>query len=122
MSLLINGITIVFVIVYVKSDLEEVHTLNDYLESLIRLEILIESLKFDSIFFIGDFNADHLCWRAFGNFKDFISRNDLRCFEVDILDEDTFTFLSYENSFTKWLYHVIGRTCNNVDITNAKVL
>ena len=45
--------------------------MNDYLESLIRLEILIESLKFDSIFFIGDFNADPLCERAFGNLKDF---------------------------------------------------
>ena len=63
-----------------------------------------------------------LCGRAFGNLKDFISRNDLRCFDVDILDEDTFTFLSYGNSFTKWLDHVIGRTCNNADITNVKVL
>ena len=122
MSLLINGITIVFVNVYIKSDLGEVRTLNDYLESLIRIEILIESLTFDSIFFIGDFNADPLYGRAFGNFKDFISKNDLICFDVDILDEDTFTFLSYGNSFTKWLDHVIGRICNNVDITNIKVL
>ena len=122
MSLLINGLTIVFVNVYIKSDLGEVRTLNDYLELLIRLEILIESLKFDSTIFICDFNADPLRGRAFGNSKDFISRNDLRCFDVDILDEDTFTFLSYRNSFTKWLDHVIGRTCNNADITNVKVL
>ena len=66
MSLLINGVTIVFVNVYIRSDLGEVRTLNDYLESLMRLEILIESLKFDSIFFIGDFNADPSCGRAFG--------------------------------------------------------
>ena len=119
MSILINGITIIVVNVYIRSDLGDVHSLNDYLESLIGLETLIESFKFDSIFFVGDFNADPFSGRSYNNLKDFIFRNNLKCFDIDILDENTFTFLSYGNSVTKWLDHIIGRTSGNIYI--AKV-
>ena len=122
MSVIINSVTIIFVNVYIRSDLWEIHTLNDYLESLSELENIIDSTKFDSIFFIGDFNADPSSGRAWSNLNDFINRNNLRCFDVDRLEGDTFTFLSYGNSYSRWLDQIVGRTCDNVTLANVEVL
>ena len=83
MSLIINSVVIVFVNVYIRSDIWEIRTLNDYLESLNELENVIGTMRFDSIFFIGDFNADPSSGRAWGNLMNFINRNSLRCFDVD---------------------------------------
>ena len=84
---------IVLVNVYIRSDIWETRTLNDYLEALSQLEHIVASMRFDSIYFIGDFNADPLKGRAWDNLTLFMQRNNLQCFDVETLSESTFTFI-----------------------------
>ena len=79
--------------VYIKSDLWEARTHNDYLNYLSQLEHLITSFNFDSIYFLGDFNADPFNGRAWSNLYSFMSRNSLECFDFKLLDSSTFTFI-----------------------------
>ena len=71
MTLKLGHLTIVLVNVYLRSDLWEIRTLNAYLSGLSELENIILSMKFDSIYFIGDFNADPFVGRAWGNLTNF---------------------------------------------------
>ena len=106
---------------YIKSDLWEVRTLESYLEYLNQLDLLI-STPFESVFFIGDFNADPYTGRAWNNLSNFIHRNTLKCFDYDILEPNTFTFISFGNTYCKWLDHIVGRETNNISITAVRVL
>ena len=118
----INSLIIVLVNVYIRSDTWETHTLHNYLESLSHLSNIVSSTNFNAIFFIGDFNADPFNGRAWNNLSAFISQNSLKCFDFEFLDKDTFTFMSYGGSFTKWLDHIVGRSCDNVVIKDIKVI
>ena len=51
-----------------------------------------------------------------------MERNDLVCYDVDTLDNSTFTFLSYGNSYTKWLDHLIGKDCDKTKVMDIRVL
>ena len=79
-------------------------------------------MKFDSIYFIGDFNADPKSGRAWRNLTSFIDRNDFKCFDVEMMDESTFTFISYGNAHTKWLDHVVGRNGDGICVRDPVVL
>ena len=122
LSLEIDSLIIVLVNVYIRSDIWETQTLNNYLESLCQLGNIISSTKFDSIFFMGDFNADPFSGRAWNNLSVFKNHNNLKCFDFDALDKDTFTFMSYGGAYTKWLDHIVGRDCDDVTVKNIKVI
>ena len=122
LSLEINSLIVVLVNVYIRSDIWETRTLNNYLESLCQLGNIISSTRFDSIFFMGDFNADPFSGRAWSNLSAFVSHNDLKCFDFEVLDKDTFTFMSYSGAHTKWLDHILGRDCNDITVSNVKVI
>ena len=122
LSLEINSLIVVLVNVYIRSDIWETRTLNNYLESLCQLGNIISSTRFDSIFFMGDFNADPFSGRAWSNLSAFVSHNDLKCFDFEVLDKDTFTFMSYSGAHTKWLDHIVGRDCNDITVSNVKVI
>ena len=66
--------SIVIVNVYMNSDLWDVETLNKYLETLSKLEDILEGTAFDSIYFVSDFNADPTSGRACRNLTNFIER------------------------------------------------
>ena len=100
----------------------EARTHDAYLEYLIQLEHVIVSFNFDSIYFLGDFNADPSSGRAWSNLCSFMSRNSLDCFDFKILDSSTFTFISYSNSYTKWLDHIVGRGTEHINTSRASVL
>ena len=117
-----NSLTIILVNVYIKSDICEIHTLHDYLDSLSQLGNIVTEMKYDSIYFVGDFNADPFSGRSWDNLKTFMHANHLKCFDVDMLDEATFTFVSYGNSYTKWLDHVVGRDSNNIKVENVNII
>ena len=117
------GIHVVLLVnVYIKSDIWEARTLDAYLNYLSELENLITNSKFDSIYFLGDFNADPFSGRAWGNLSNFISRNSLECFDFRMLEPSTFTFVSYGNSYCKWLDHVVGRETDDITVSSIRVL
>ena len=122
MSILCDGVLIVVVNVYIKSDLWKIGTLNEYLECLSELESILMEIRFNSIYFIGDFNADPFSGRSWNHVTTFMERNELVCYDVDVLDNSTFTFLSYGNSYTKWLDHLIGKDCGKTRVSNIRVL
>ena len=122
MSVGIGSLSIVLVNVYVRSDIWETRTLNDYLETLSQFDNIVSSMKFDSIYFIGDFNANPKSGRAWNNLSSFMDRNDFKCFDVDMLEESTFTFISYGDAHTGWLDHVVGRNSNATHVNNFEVL
>ena len=101
MSLRFGSLTLVMVNVYLRSDIWEVRTLNAYLDALSELEKIINSMQFDSIYLVGDFNADPFIGRAWGNLVNFTEQNNLKCFDKELKDNNSFTFVSYENGVTK---------------------
>ena len=122
MSITIGSVVIVLVNVYIRSDIWEARTLNDYLEALSQLDNVISSMKFDSIYFIGDFNADPKSGRAWRNLTPFIDRNDFKCFDIEMMDESSFAFISYGNAHTKWLDGVVGRNGDGMRVRDPVVL
>ena len=108
--------------VYIRSDIWEARTLDAYLNYLSELEHLFSSTDFNSLYILGDFNADPYSGRAWNNLSEFMSRNSLRCFDVQMLEPSTFTYISYGNSYCKWLDHVIGRDADGIKVTSTRVL
>ena len=122
LSVEVNSFTIVFINVYLNSDVWKTVTQQQYLESLATIESYISELQYDSVFVVGDFNADPFSGRAWDNLSQFIQRNLFKCFDVDFLDENSCTFVGYGNSVSRWLDHVIGKEHGNVKVTGAKIL
>ena len=118
----IGNVKIVVVNVYMNSDLWEVSTLNKYLESLSKLENILAEVEFDSIYYAGDFNADPVSGRAWRNLSNFNERNGLMCLDAEVLPPDSFTFVGYGNSATRWLDHIIGRQASSTSIHDINVL
>ena len=116
LNVLLGDFSIILVNVYLNSDIWEVATLNRYLQSLSALDDIVSDMPFDSIYFIGDFNADPHSGRAWNNLVNFVSRNSLKCFDVLSLPPDTFTFVGYGNSQSRWLDHIIGREHSNIEV------
>ena len=91
----INTKKILLVNVYLNSVSWESATLANYLESLSRLEEILSDFNFDGVYLLGDFNADPFSGRAWHSLNDFMTRNYLKCFDYEVLDHSTFTFMSY---------------------------
>ena len=108
--------------VYLNSDVWEVATLEKYLQSLALLENIIEEMNHDSVYFIGGFNADPFFGCAWGNLNNFIDKDNLIYFDFYALSNDTYTFISYGNSVSKWLDHVVGKSHENVSLHSSNVL
>ena len=111
----------VLVNVYLNSDVWEIRTQTEYLENLNKMENILSDYVFDQIYFMGDFNADPFIGRAWGNLKEFMIRNTIRCFDVDSLSTDTITFVSHDSSHCKWFDHIIGRNSQYSQVRNVKV-
>ena len=120
--LMLGNHSILLVNVYVRSVSWEISTVDAYLEYLNQLESLMANTQFECIYFIGDFNADPFTGRSWNYLSDFMTRSSLECFDFSILDSSTFTFISYGNSYCKWLDHVVGRNSDAIRVSAAKVL
>ena len=66
-----------------------------------KLEDILSDYCFNSIYIIGDFNADPMHGRAWNTLTEFMLGNNLTCFGVAMLDKNTITFTSYDNSHSK---------------------
>ena len=84
------------------SDIWEDRALEMYLETLGKLEDILSSRKFGSVYIMGNFNADPFIGRVWTHLTDFMEYNDLTCFDANMLDSQFFTFVSFNNSSTKW--------------------
>lgn len=122
LNILVGNFSIILVNVYLNSDVWEVSTLNKYLQTLSAFDDIISDMNFDSIYFIGDFNADPHSGRAWHNLSNFMSRNSLKCFDVVSLDADTYSFIGYGNSQSRWLDHIVGTEHSNVKVTRIRIL
>ena len=122
LSVKIGSLIIVLVNVYLRSDIWEIRTLDAYLDGLSNLENILLSTNFNSIYFIGDFNADPFVGRAWGNLCNFMDRNNLHCFDKEILDDNSFTFVSYGDGSSKWLDHIVGRNSSHLNVKNVDIL
>ena len=114
--------SIVIVNVYMNSDLGDVDTLNKCLKTLLNLEDILKGTAFDSMYFVGDFNADPTSGRAWRNLTNFIERNSLRCFDVEALPPGSHTLVGCSNSATRWLYHVVGGQVPVSQIIKIRIL
>ena len=116
-----DNIKCVFVNVYIRSNLGDPVSLNNYLENLSKLEEILNDYPDTSVFYIGDFNSDpfNISWN---NLNNFITRNNLICYDLNMLDISTCTYVSYSNNQCKWLDHFIGRTTENIDVRSINVL
>ena len=121
MCISIGDFKILFINLYLNSDLLDSITLNNYLNNLNKLESILGDYDYDCIYFVGDFNADPFVGRAWKNLTDFRLHNNLKCFDFDALDRNTFTFTSYGGSYCKWLDHFVGRDCVGAELRDIEV-
>ena len=121
LTIVVGDFRIVLVNLYFRSDIWEIETLSEYLDNLSKLDNILVDYNFNAIYFIGDFNADPFRGRAWNTLQGFMMRNSLKCFDYEILDPDTITFLSYDNSHSKWLDHIIGKDLNCSYVSDIKV-
>ena len=85
----------------------------NYLHILADVETVLDNIMYDALYLCGDFNADPFGSRAWSYVTNFSNDLDLRCFDVESLNANSFTYISNDNMFCKWLDHVIGTSnCN----------
>ena len=49
-------------------------------------------------------------------------QNNLECFDFKLLGPNTITFTGFDNSYSKWLDHIVSRNCQGAYIKNANVV
>ena len=81
-STTIGSVVIVFVNIYVKSDIWETRTLYDYLEALSQLDNIVRRMKSDSIYSTGDFSDNPITGTAWVNLTLLMNRNVCKCLGV----------------------------------------
>ena len=81
LRLIIDNIQIILIIIYTRSDLGNPDTIAAYLESLYKVESMLEDIDYDSVYLIGDFNADPMGGRVWSNLGNFSHRNDFTIFD-----------------------------------------
>ena len=74
---------IVFINVHIRSDLGDPYTQAEYIINLFKIEAIINDINYDSIYILGDWNADPYFGRAWKNLSDFIQRNNLICIDIN---------------------------------------
>ena len=88
-----------------------------------KLESILSDFDCENIFYCGDFNSDpYLGGRSWENLTNFMSRNDLHCFDKNLLSADTITHTNYGTFQCRWLDHVIGRSVEEIRVKNVDVL
>ena len=52
----------------------------------------------------------------------FLIRNDLKCYDVEFLSNNTFTHINYGNNQCRWFDHCIGRMSDGIKLASVHVL
>ena len=100
---------------YIRSDLGDAVSHANYLDNLYKLETILDEHSYDNILVLGDFNADPFYGRAWHSLENFIARNHFRCYDKDLLPQDSSTYISCANSHYKWPDRIIGRFSDRVN-------
>lgn len=87
---------------------EAVEYLAEFTECLSEVAAIVEHCSIDSVFILGDFNAD--CGSRFGNeLMDFCKEQNWCCVDVDILglSSNSYTYVSDAHGSSSWLDHCV---------------
>ena len=117
----ISDIKITFLNCYVRSNLGDPESHNQYLNNLYQMESMIEQHNNDNFITVGDFNADPFYGRTWYDMKNFIDRNNLTCFDKELLPSDSFTYIGFADSYCKWLDHIIGKISEKIKFNYIKI-
>lgn len=118
----LGDLKIILINVYMNSVTWEAKSMDEYLYRLQSLEYILSNNVFNSVYFLGDFNADPFMGRAWNQLVNFCDLNSLSCIDYNIMDSNTFTFIPYSNSYTKWLDHILGSNNANTIMDKIDVL
>ena len=99
---------VILINVYMPYDDGSSECIDNYLHVLALIENRLDNTKYDAIYISGDFNADPFGSRLWRFINDFSIDTNLVCYDFNILPDNTFTFMSNNNLFCRWIDHVIG--------------
>ena len=122
LQLSVGDLRILLINVYMRSVTWEGKTLDEYLQGLHALEYVLINYDLNSVYILGDFNADPFMSRAWNHFNHFCEKNYLSCMDFKLMDSSSFTFILYNNSYCKWLDHIVGRNSKDVCVNDVKIL
>ena len=77
---------------------------------------MLDDIDYQSLFILGNFNADPHSGRAWNNLKDFINRNSLRCLDYEKLELNSYTHINYSTGHNKLFDHILGRIVPCTDV------
>ena len=121
-SITINNTKLILVNAYLRSVLGDPITIAEYTNTLHQLDQMLSEIEYDSIFLLGDWNADPMSGQAWRLLFDFMVRNKYVCFDRDYLPPETFTFIGNGSGYVKWLDHIIGNNTGNCKLISVEVL
>ena len=107
--------------IYCICDYGTIDAFVEYNSTLATLDNIIKTETYSDLFIVGDFNADPLKGRFFGQLKNFYEENELIPSDIINLPAISYTFVSSnESSSTSFLDHVL---CSNSEIiSNHEIL
>ena len=94
--------------IYMPYDDRSSECIDNYLHVMALIENTLDNYKYDGVYICGDFNADPFGSRLWRYVTDFSEDLNLVCYDYDILDNNTFTYISNSHMYKKWIDHVIG--------------
>ena len=94
---------------------------DEYLQILASIETCLENTMYDALYICGDFNADPYSSRLWEHCRRFCTDLNLVCFDYELLSADSFTFISNNNLFCKWLDHVLGTKNCTFDVNKILI-
>ena len=116
-----NNLNIFFINVYMPYDNHTPECIDEYLQILASIETCLENTMYDALYICGDFNADPYSSRLWEHCRRFCTDLNLVCFDYELLSADSFTFISNNNLFCKWLDHVLGTKNCTFDVNKILI-
>ena len=104
----LNSQNIILVNVYMPYDDHTPECVANYVEILAYIENSVDNIMYDGIYICGDYNADPFSSRLWPHLTKLALDLDLVCFDFKYLNYNTFTYVSNNGLYSKWLDHVIG--------------
>ena len=112
---------ITLVNLYIRSDLGDSVSMNAYLATLHDIQAFLDDNYFKSIYLCGDFNADVRANRAWEHVLEFMKRNNFICYDLNMLPDDSYSYISHAYAHCKWLDHIIGISYDDINVRDIEI-
>lgn len=103
-------------------DISSLESLSEFLECLGEIRAIVEDNGVDSVFILGDFNAN--TQKRFGKeLQNFCAEHQFVCLDWELfgIDSDTYTFLSDIDGTRSWLDHYLVSDAARNSVLNSSV-